>query len=155
MVVVVEEETCGMLCANASQFGMDQKGNMYMSICILGKAIVVQWIASLKISLQSGVQFWLMALFFFCFMITIKSKVIHILNYMDSSWTPGVLTLGLVEVKSTLLSGKWTPLTPCGRWIMHVNLAVLPAKKNAPGLQVDSGKSPGLWQSPPGICGAR
>ena len=37
----------------------------------------------------------------------------------------------------------------------HANLAVLPAEKKAPGLQVDSAKSPGLWQSPPGICGAR
>ena len=70
---------------------------------------------------------------------------------MDSSWTPGGLTLGLVQVESTLLSGKWTLLTPCGRWIMHANLAVLPAKKK----WVDSGKLPGLWQSPPGMCGAR
>ena len=64
MVVVEEEEMCGTLCADISRFGRDQKGNMYTSICILGKAVVVQWIASLKISPWSGVQFWAMSLFF-------------------------------------------------------------------------------------------
>ena len=79
MVVVGKEEMCGTICANVPQFGRDQKGNMYTSICVLGKAVVVQWIASLKISPWSGVQFQVMPLFF-CFIITIKSKVIYILN---------------------------------------------------------------------------
>ena len=39
---------------------------------------------------------------------------------MDSSWTPGGLTLGWVQVESTLLSGKWTPLTPCGSSGVHL-----------------------------------
>ena len=64
MVVVEEEETCGTLCADVSRFGRDQKGNMYTSICILGKAVMVQWVASLKISPWSWVQFLVMPIFF-------------------------------------------------------------------------------------------
>ena len=64
MVVVEEEEMCGTLCTDVSRFGRGQKGTMYMSICILGKSVVVQWVASLKISPWSQVQFSVMPIFF-------------------------------------------------------------------------------------------
>ena len=62
--VVEKEETCGTICAKISQFGRDQKGTMYTLICIQWNAVVVQWIASLKWSPWSGVQFSVMPLYF-------------------------------------------------------------------------------------------
>ena len=64
MVVVEKEEMCGMICANVSQFGRDQKGTMYTSIHMLGNAVVVQWVGSLKMSPWSRVQFSVMPIFF-------------------------------------------------------------------------------------------
>ena len=78
MVVVEKEETCGTICANISQFGRDQKGTMYMSICRLGNTIMLQWIASLKISQSLGFNSGLHHSFF-CFIttITVRDKTVQ------------------------------------------------------------------------------
>ena len=58
------------------------------------------------------------ATFFFCFITTIKSKVIYINRLL--LWTPGGLILDWVQVWSTMLSGKWTPLTPYSSSGVHL-----------------------------------